>query len=96
MLFEVSQEKTDRYVIREFELAEEPSEKLCEKLDVYKKDTPISVVLFEDKGRFDLAISLGDTDDLIWVCNKFTIPQDIQSDIDYISGMIYGWIHGVQ
>lgn len=99
MLFEVNNERTDSYIVRNFELTGIPSTAFKEKLDRvgvtkvnYDISTGVSVILFEDDTRFDLGISISD-DEIIWVCTNFTVPNTVLgSDTDFIYGMIYGWI----
>lgn len=52
----------------------------------------LTLVLFEDNGRYDLGLFAKDSTEVVWVLKDFRLPQGITSDKSFFAGMLTFWL----
>lgn len=100
MIFEFNTDKSEGYIVHNYSIAGISPDAFITKFAkegvAITEDAvaTMSLVMFEDESRFDLGLVYGNSEDcILWVLNDFTIPSDIQSDKDFISGILIGWLN---
>lgn len=100
MIFEFNTDNSEGYVVHNYSIAGITPDVFIKKFAkegvaiTEEAVSTMSLVMFEDESRFDLGLVFGNSEEnIIWVLNDFTIPSDIQSDKDFISGILVGWLH---